>query len=150
VKAGARFNHIPYKGSGPAIPDVISGQVDMMFDPTVTIVPQVQSGSMRALAVSSAKRLPALPDVPTVAEFVPGFEVLSWQAMFAPAGIPAPVAARLHEEVMKIIRSPEVQEKFIQLGMLPSEMNVAQFRAFQAAEVKRWAEVVKAANLKMS
>jgi tripartite-type tricarboxylate transporter receptor subunit TctC len=150
VQAGAKFNHIPYKGSGPAIPDVISGQVDMMFDPTVTMVPQVQSGSLRALAVTSAKRLTSLPDVPTVGEFVRGFEVLSWQAMFAPAATPAPVAKRLHDEVTKIIRSAEVQEKLVQLGMIQSDMNVAQITAFQTAEVQRWAGVVKAANLKIN
>lgn len=149
VQAGAQFNHVPYKGSGPAIPDVISGQVDMMFDPSVTIVPQVQNGSMRALAVTSAQRLAGLPDVPTVAELVPGFEVLSWQAIFAPAGVPQPVVERLHGEIAKILRTAEVQEKLAQMGMLPSDMSVAQIRSFQEAEVARWAKVVKAANVRI-
>ena len=80
--------HVPYKGSGPAIQDVIAGQVDMMFDTTVVAGPHIQSGKLRALAVSSAKRVESMPDVPTVAETVPGFEVLSWQGIFAPAGTP--------------------------------------------------------------
>lgn len=147
VQANARFNHIPYKGSGPAIPDVISGQVDMMFDPTVTIVPQVQNGSMRALAVSSTRRLPSLPDVPTVAELVAGFEVLSWQAIFARAEVPPAIAQRLHKEVTEILRTSDMRARLDQLGMLPADMSVEQIRAFQISEVQRWAQVVKTANL---
>ena len=100
ARAGIDITHIPYKGSGPAIQDVMAGQVDMMFDTTVVAGPHIESGKLRALAVSSAKRVPSLPNVPTVAESgVPGYEVVSWQAIFAPAGTPKPIVDRLHNEI---------------------------------------------------
>lgn len=119
-KSGTQFIHVPYKGSGPAIQDVIGGQVDMMFDTTVVAGPHIQSGKVRALAVTSAKRLESLPNVPTVAESgVPGFEVVSWQAIFVPAGTPKPVIDRLHTEVTKILQLPEMQDRLKVLGMQP-------------------------------
>ncbi|SFC10371.1 Tripartite-type tricarboxylate transporter, receptor component TctC [Polaromonas sp. OV174] len=149
-KSGTQFIHVPYKGSGPAIQDVIGGQVDMMFDTTVVAGPHIQSGKVRALAVTSAKRLESLPNVPTVAESgVPGFEVLSWQAIFAPAGTPKPLVDRLHTEIVKILQQSEMQERLITLGMQPSTMAMDQFAAFQKAEVEKWAQVIKAANVKL-
>lgn len=151
-KSGVKFTHVPYKGSGPAIQDVIGGQVDMMFDTTVVAGPHIQSGKLRAIAVSSAKRLASMPDVPTVAESdLPGlkdFEVLSWQAIFVPAGTPAPVIDRLHAEIRKILAEPEMQEKLKGFGMQPADMTTAQIAAFQKAEVEKWAQVIKAANIK--
>ncbi|MFC5522488.1 Bug family tripartite tricarboxylate transporter substrate binding protein [Polaromonas jejuensis] len=149
-KSGTQFIHVPYKGSGPAIQDVIGGQVDMMFDTTVVAGPHIQSGKVRALAVTSAKRLESLPSVPTVAESgVPGFEVLSWQAIFAPAGTPRPLVERLHAEIAKILQQPEMQERLKALGMQPSAMAMDQFASFQKAEVEKWAQVIKAANIKL-
>lgn len=149
-KSGTQFIHVPYKGSGPAIQDVIGGQVDMMFDTTVVAGPHIQSGKVRALAVTSAKRLESLPNVPTVAESgVPGFEVLSWQAVFAPAGTPKPIVERLHTEIGKILQLPEIQERLKILGMQPANMTIDQFSAFQKAEVEKWAQVIKAANIKL-
>jgi len=151
-KSGVKFTHIPYKGSGPAIQDVIGGQVDMMFDTTVVAGPHIQSGKLRAIAVTSAKRLPSMPDVPTVAESgVPGladFEVVSWQAIFVPAGTPAPIVDRLHNEIRKILAQPDMQEKLKSFGMEPADMTTAQIAAFQKAEVEKWAQVIKAANIK--
>ncbi|WPB58137.1 tripartite tricarboxylate transporter substrate binding protein [Xylophilus sp. GOD-11R] len=148
-KAGAKFVHVPYKGSGPAIQDVIAGQVDMMFDTTVVAGAHIQSGKLRALAVSSAKRLESMPDVPTVAETLPGFEVLSWQGIFAPAGTPKPIVDRLNAEILKILATPEMQERLKSLGMQPSTFTPAQFADFQKAEVAKWAQVVKAAGIKL-
>ena len=149
-KSGTQFIHAPYKGSGPAIQDVIGGQVDMMFDTTVVAGPHIQSGKVRALAVTSARRLDSLPNVPTVAESgVPGFEVLSWQAVFAPAGTPKPIVDRLHAEIVKILQLPEMQERLKTLGMQPSAMTIEQITAFQKAEVDKWAQVIKAANIKL-
>ena len=148
-KAGAKFVHVPYKGSGPAIQDVIAGQVDMMFDTTVVAGPHIQSGKLRALAVSSAKRVESMPDVPTVAETLPGFEVLSWQGIFAPAGTPKPIVDRLNTEILKILATPEMQDRLKSLGMQPSTFTPAQFGAFQKDEVAKWAQVVKAANIKL-
>ncbi|SDW81668.1 Tripartite-type tricarboxylate transporter, receptor component TctC [Variovorax sp. YR634] len=151
-KSGVKFTHIPYKGSGPAIQDVIGGQVDMMFDTTVVAGPHIQSGKLRAIAVTSSKRLASMPDVPTVAESgVPGlqdFEVVSWQAIFVPAGTPAPVVDKLHTEIRKILATPEMQDKLKGFGMGPTDLSTTQIAAFQKAEVEKWAQVIKAAGIK--
>lgn len=152
-KSGVKFTHIPYKGSGPAIQDVISGQVDMMFDTTVVAAPHIQSGKLRAIAVTSPKRLASMPDVPTVAESgvaeLKDFEVQSWQAIFVPAGTPTPVVGRLHDEIRKILAQPDMQTRLKGFGMEPADMNVAQIATFQKAEVDKWAQVIKAANIKV-
>ncbi|MBU1443097.1 MAG: tripartite tricarboxylate transporter substrate binding protein [Gammaproteobacteria bacterium] len=151
-KSGVKFTHVPYKGSGPAIQDTIGGQVDMMFDTTVVAGPHIQSGKLRAIAVTSAKRVPSMPDVPTIAESgIPGlqdFEVVSWQAIFVPAGTPAPVVDRLHTEIGKILNQPEMVEKLKSLGIEPADMTTTQVAAFQKAEVEKWAQVIKAAGIK--
>jgi tripartite-type tricarboxylate transporter receptor subunit TctC len=150
AKAGIDITHIPYKGSAPAIQDVIAGQVDMMFDTTVVAGPHIAGGKLRALAVSSAKRVPSLPTVPTVAESgVPGYEVVSWQGVFAPAGTPKTIVERLHAEIAKILREPDMQERLGKLGMDGADMTIDQFAAFQKAEVTKWAAVIKAANIKL-
>ncbi|TAG33434.1 MAG: tripartite tricarboxylate transporter substrate binding protein [Polaromonas sp.] len=151
-RSGVKFTHIPYKGSGPAIQDVIGGQVDMMFDTTVVAAPHIQGGKLRAIAVTSAKRLASLPDVPTVAESglagLANFEVLSWQAIFAPAGTPIAIVNRLHDETARILAEPEMQGKLKGFGMEPANMTTAQISSFQQAEVAKWAQLVKAAGIK--
>ena len=152
-KSGVKFTHVPYKGSGPAIQDVIGGHVDMMFDTTVVAAPHIQSGKLRAIAVTSARRLASLPDVPTVAESgikgLGDFEVVSWQAIFVPAGTPAAVVERLHKEIRTILAQPDMQEKMKSFGMEPADMTTTQIAAFQRAEVDKWAQVIKAANIKV-
>jgi tripartite-type tricarboxylate transporter receptor subunit TctC len=148
-KTGIDITHIPYKGSGPAIQDVIGGQVDMMFDTTVVAGPHIESGKLRALAVTSAMRVPNLPNVSTVAESVPGYEVISWQAIFAPAGTPKPIVERLHTEITKILKEPEIQERLGKLGMQGADMTMEQVGTFQKAEVAKWAAVIKSANIKL-
>ncbi|WP_298212362.1 tripartite tricarboxylate transporter substrate binding protein [Acidovorax sp.] len=152
-KSGVKFTHVPYKGSGPAIQDVISGQVDMMFDTTVVASPHIQSGKLRAIAVTSSQRLASMPDVPTVAESgVPelkDFQVQSWQAVFVPANTPVPVVTRLHDEIRKILAQPEMQNRLKGFGMEPADLTVAQIASFQKAEVEKWAQVIKAANIKV-
>lgn len=148
--AGLDMVHVPYKGSAPAMQDVIGGQVPMMFDTSVVAGPFIESGKVRALAVTSAKRTPQLPNVPTMAESgVAGYDLQSWQAIFAPAGTPAPVLQRLQSEVAKIIKSPEIQERLGKLGMEPSAMTAEQFAAFQASEIAKWAKVIKAGNIRI-
>jgi len=148
--AGVDMVHIPYKGSGPAIQDVMGGQVPMMFDTSVVAGPHIESGRLRALAVTSAKRSAAFPNVPTVAEQgVPGYDVVSWQGVFAPAGTPQPIIDRLYTEIAKILKEPEVQERFAKLGLDPSGMPPADFAAFQKAEIEKWAKVIKAANIRI-
>ncbi len=152
-KSGVKFTHVPYKGSGPAIQDVIAGQVEMMFDTTVVAAPHIQSGKLRAIAVTSARRLASMPDVPTIAESgvagLQDFEVQSWQAIFVPAGTPAPIVERMHAEIRKILAQPDMQEKMKSFGMEPADLTTAQISAFQKAEVEKWAQVIKAANIKV-
>ncbi len=122
----------------------------MMFDTTVVAGPHIAGGKLRALAVSTAKRVPSLPTVPTVAESgVPGYEVVSWQAIFAPAGTPKPIVDRLHAEIAKILREPDIQERLGKLGMDGADRTIDQFAAFQKAEVTKWAAVIKSANIKL-
>jgi tripartite-type tricarboxylate transporter receptor subunit TctC len=148
--AGVDMVHIPYKGSGPAIQDVIGGQVPMMFDTSVVAGPHIESGRLRALAVTSSKRAAVFPGVPTMAESgVPGYDVVSWQAVFAPAGTPKPIVDRLHAEIAKILKEPDVQERLAKLGLDPSGMAPAELAAFQKAEIDKWAKVIKAANIKI-
>ena len=148
--AGVDMVHIPYKGSGPAIQDVIGGQVPMMFDTSVVAGPHIESGRLRALAVTSSKRAAVFPNVPTMAESgVPGYDVVSWQAIFAPAGTPKPIVNRLHAELAKILKDPEVQDRLAKLGLDPSGMTPSELAAFQKAEIDKWAKVIKAANIKI-
>jgi tripartite-type tricarboxylate transporter receptor subunit TctC len=152
-KGGVKFTHVPYKGSAPAIQDVMSGQVDFMFDTTVVAGAHIQSGKLRALAVTSAKRLTdTLTDVPTVAESgwpgLQGFEVVSWQALFAPAGTPKPIVDKLHGEILKIMQTPEMQERIKGLGMQPSTLTTDQISAFQKSEIDKWAQAVSYTHLR--
>lgn len=124
--------------------------MDMMFDTSVVAGPHIQSGKVRALAITSAKRLEPLPNVPTVAESgVPGFEVVSWQGIFVPAGSPKAIVEKLHIEVSKILQQPEMQDRLKTLGMQPSNMTTDEVSALQKAKVEKWAQVIKAAGIKL-
>jgi tripartite-type tricarboxylate transporter receptor subunit TctC len=128
---------------------VIGGQVDMMFDTLLVVGPHIQSGKLRPIAVSSSKRVESLPNVPTIAEAgQKGFDVGSWQAVFAPAGTPKPIVDRLHAEIMKIVATPEVQTRLKSFGMVPSTMTPAELGEYQKAEVAKWAQVIKSAGIK--
>jgi len=147
--AGAELTHIPYKGSAPAIQDVIGGQVPMSFETVTVALPHIQSGKVRALAVTSAKRSPALPDTPTLQEAgIAGFDVASWQAIYAPAGTPPAIVQRLNAEIEKIVAMPDVKAKFETLGLQHSPNTPAEFAAFNKAEVAKWTKVVKDGNVK--
>jgi tripartite-type tricarboxylate transporter receptor subunit TctC len=147
--AGAELTHVPYKGSAPAIQDVIGGQIPMSFETVTVAMPHIQSGRVRALAVTSATRSPALPSVPTLQEAgVPGFDVASWQAFYFPAGTPAAIVQRVNAEVEKILAQPEVKAKMDGLGLVHSANTPAQFTAFGNAELAKWAKVVKDGKVK--
>ncbi|MEP7156932.1 MAG: tripartite tricarboxylate transporter substrate binding protein [Betaproteobacteria bacterium] len=147
--AGLQMEHIPYKGSAPAIQDVMAGQVPMMFDTTVVAGPHIKGGNVRALAVTSAKRVKGMETIPTMAEAgVPGYELVSWQGIFAPAGTPKAIVTRLNAELVKIIAMPDIRERLDSLGVDPVANTSEQFAAFQKAEIAKWAKVVKDANIK--
>ena len=142
--SGTEMQHIPYKGSPPALQDVMGGQVTMTFDNITTAWPLAKSGKLRALAVTTAKRSSVAPDVPTLAESgLPGFEVGSWQGVFAPAATPPEIVKRLNAEIVKILNLPDVKEKLVLLGAEPVGNSSEEFSAMVKAEVVKWADVVK-------
>ncbi len=142
------MSHIPYKGSSPALTDLVGGQVQMMFDNMPSAWPLVQSGKLRALAVTAPARSPAAPDVPTMAEAgFEGFDVSSWFGLMAPAQTPDAVIQKLNAAVAKALAKPEVQKRLLDLGAVPQPMTAAQFGAFVKSEVSTWGAVVKAAGV---
>ncbi len=146
--AGLDLQHIPYKGGGPAMNDVIGGQVSMMFGTVLETMPQVRSGKLRGLAVSSAKRMSAAPELPTIAEDgLPGFDVTGWYAFLAPAATDRAVMAKLNLEVTGALKFPALKEKLLALGAepWPTSQHVAQ--TFIASEVQRWGKLIKAARI---
>jgi tripartite-type tricarboxylate transporter receptor subunit TctC len=141
--------HVPYKGNVPAITDLLGGQTSMAFATMPTVLPHVRAGKLRALAVLGAARSPAIPDVPTMAESVPGFEVSNWIGLFGPAGMPPAIVVRLNAEIQKIMRSPEIQKRLETEGARFVAMTPEQFAAFQNAEIAKWAKTIKDANIKI-
>ena len=139
--------HIPYRGSAPAVSDLLGGQVESMFDNTPSALPHVQAGKLRAIAITSAQRSPLLPDVPTLAESgYAGFDVQSWFALAAPAGTPRPVVEQLNSALNKVLAQPEVRQRLQELAATPDAGTPDKLRNFAAAEIKRWREVVKASG----
>ena len=147
--AGVKIVHVPYKGASQALTDLIGGQVESYFASATSVIEQVRAGKIRALAVTSAKRSPALPEVPTVAESgYPGFEAASWYGIVAPAGTPEDVVARLNAAINKALASPEVAQQLAAEGALPMQNTPKAFAELIAAEIPRWKEVVRAGNVK--
>ena len=148
---GTYMVHIPYKGSGPALLDLIGGGTDLMFDNLPSALPQIKGGKLTALAVTSSQRSAALPDVPTVAEAggLKGFEASSWFGLLAPAGTPAEIVNRIQQETAKALASPALKERLLAQGAIPGGMAPADFGRFIAAEAKKWAAVVKASGAKV-
>ena len=148
--AGVDMTHVPYKGSAPALIDLVSGQVQVMFDNLPSSLPQIKAGKLRAIAVTSLKRSPALPDVPTISESgLPGFEASSWFGLLAPAGTPPAVVTRLNAEVNKWLQSPEGREQLLAQGAQAAGGTPEQFVAHIRAETDKWAKVVKASGAKV-
>jgi len=148
---GTYMVHFPYKGSGPALLDLIGGTMDLMFDNLPSALPQVKAGKLVALAVTSSERSAALPDVPTVAEAGPvkGFEATSWFGLLAPAGTSAEIVQRVQQEAAKALASPALKERLLSQGAIPGGTSPADFGRFIAAETKKWAAVVKASGAKV-
>ncbi|MDP1535627.1 MAG: tripartite tricarboxylate transporter substrate binding protein [Burkholderiales bacterium] len=145
--AGIELNHIPYKSIPPALADVMSGQINMVYADMVTGSPQVKSGKVRALGVTSRKRDPLLPDVPAIAETVKDFELIAWFALFAPAGTPQAIVDRLAVESQKILARSDVRERFAVMGIQVAPLQPAELGAFQKSELAKWARLAKAANI---
>lgn len=142
--------HVPYKSGGPAITDVMAGQVDFMFGTVAATYPHVSGGKLRALAVSAPERSKRLPDVPTVAETViPGYEAYEWNGMFLPAGTPEPIAAKLREAVQEVMKEDEIKQRLADMGAQPVGSTPAEFGAFLIKEDAKWGGVVKKGNIKL-
>ncbi len=148
--AGIQLIHVPYKGAGPALTDVVAGQIPVTFTSMATAASQVKSGRLRILGVTSAKRLPAFPNVATFAESgVPGMVVEHWWGVMAPAGVPRPIIEKLHGAIVTAVNSPDLRERFATLAVEPRTNTPQEFRALLASDVKRWARVVKDAGIKL-
>ena len=148
--AGLKLVHVPYKGSGQIMGDLIGGQVVMLFDQPVSSMPHVKAGKLRALAVTSAQRSPSALDVPTMSEAgLDGFDVQSWYGLMAPKGTPRDIIARLNTESVKALGTADIKERFMDLGAVPGPMSSEAFGEFIRAEITRWAEVVKASGAKV-
>jgi len=138
------MQHVPYKGSAPAVTDLLGNQIAIMFDNMPSAIQHVRSGKLRAIAVTTAKRSPELPDVPTIAEAgVPGYEATSWFGMFAPAGTPAPVVAKLNATIVKVLAQPDIKKKLAEQGAEAAGETPDQFAAFIQNESVKWGKVVK-------
>jgi tripartite-type tricarboxylate transporter receptor subunit TctC len=148
---GTYMLHFPYRGSGPALLDLIGGTMDVMFDNLPSALPQIKAGKLTALAVTSSERSAALPDVPTIAEAGPvkGYEASSWFGLLAPAGTPPDIVNRLQQETAKALATQALKERLVSQGAIPSGSTPAQFTQFIAAETKKWAQVVKASGAKV-
>jgi tripartite-type tricarboxylate transporter receptor subunit TctC len=149
LEAGVDMLHVPFKGGGPAMIDVIGGHTKLLFSSLVQTTPHIRSGKLKALAVGGSKRSQVLPDVPTVAESgVPSYEAVNWWGVVAPAGTPAPIIERLHKAVQEVQSSPEVQKQFDAEGAEIVRMSPAQFGSFMEEEMSKWGRVVKEGGIK--
>jgi tripartite-type tricarboxylate transporter receptor subunit TctC len=150
---GTFMLHVPYRGSGPALIDLMGGTMDLMFDNLPSAMPHIKAGKLKALAVTSATRSPALPELPTVAEAggaaLKGYDASSWFGLLAPAGTPKDVVDRLQQETAKALATPALKERLTAQGAIPSGNTSAEFAKFIDAETKKWARVVKASGAKV-
>ena len=145
--AGIDMVHVPYRGGAPMITDLLAGQVQIGFDVMVTSLPHVRTGALRALAVAGSRRFEALPEVPTIAEALPGYEARTWAGVGAPKGTPAAVVARLDREIGAVLAERTIEARLADLGTVPMPLNAQEFAAFIAAESEKWGKVVKFAGV---
>ena len=149
LMTGVKAEHIPYKGSGPAMMDLVAGQYHYNFAGMQGAQTLVRSGKLRALAVTAPRRLAALPELPAVAEMLPGFEVVGWYGVIGPANLPSPIVARLHEELVKVLNQREVRERIVADGSEPVGSTPEDFRQFMLADLAKWAKLVKQSGAKL-
>src|SRR6266850_2575281 len=151
LRTGINLVHVPYKGGGPALADTIAGQVPFLFLTAPAGLPSVRSGRLRALAVTTRKRTAAAPEIPTVAEELnlPDYEVDTWLALFAPAKTPEPIIARMHKEIARVVHLPEVKQKLLEQSADPVGSSPEELGRVVRTELKRWAEVIREAGIKL-
>ena len=148
--AGVDIVHVPYKGGAPALTDLLGGQIQMAFSSVPAVLPHIKAGRLVALGVGSAKRSPALPNIPTIAEAgVPGYEYTTWYGVFAPAKTPRTLIARLNAEIVKAMETPDIKDRFTALGGDPDPGTPEELRAYMANESAKWAKIIKAANIRI-
>ena len=143
IMAGVKLTHIPYKGAAPATIDLLAGQVSLMFNNMLSAMPHVKSGKLRAVAVTSAKRSNAVPELPTIAETIPGFEASGWYGMFAPAATPRELIAKLNGEINRLMKQPDVAQRLAGDGVEAVTMTPAEFGTYLHSEIVKWGKVVK-------
>jgi tripartite-type tricarboxylate transporter receptor subunit TctC len=145
--AGVKMTHVPYKGTVPALNDVIAGHIQVLFSDAPPALPQIAGGKVRALAVTTAKRIDVAPDIPPIGDTLPGFDSAPWQMLMAPAGTPAPVIGKLHKEIVAYIASPEGQKKLKDMGLVPgAPTSPAELSKLVGREVVAWGDLVKKAG----
>jgi tripartite-type tricarboxylate transporter receptor subunit TctC len=148
LMTGVEMLHVPYRGGAPALTDLLGGQVQVMFSPLPESISTIKAGKLRALAVTTAARVPALPDVPTVAETIPDFESSTWQGIGAPQNTPAEIVTELNKQINAALADPKIKERLADLGTAPMPMSPAAFKAMIVAETAKWAKVIREANIK--
>jgi tripartite-type tricarboxylate transporter receptor subunit TctC len=146
MMTGVDLVHVPYRGS--FLPDLLGGQIQVVFPPIPTVIGYIRAGKLRALAVTSAARSEALPDIPTAAETVPGYEASAWYGVGVPKSTPAEIIDRLNKEIIAGLADPKIKARLSDLGAVPMPMTPGEFGKFIAAETEKWAKVIKAANIK--
>ena len=146
MMAGVNLLHVPYRGN--FIPDLLGGQVQVVFAPITHLIEYIRTGKLRALAVTSATRSAALPDIPTMAEFVPGYEASGWYGIGAPKKTPTDIIDRLNKEINAALADPKMKARLADLGAVPMSMTPAEFGKFIASETDKWGKVIQAANIK--
>ena len=149
VMTGIKLTHVAYRGTAPAMTDVLGGRIPAMFDNLPGSIQQIKAGRIRALGITTKERLAALPDVPTIGETVPGYEVFVWYGISGPKGMPPEIVAKLNAAVMAVLANPKVKERFHDLGGDVMPMSAAEFGKLTADETAKWAKVVKSAGLKV-
>ena len=148
--AGIKLTHIPYRGAAPSLTDLLAGQIPMMFDSVPGVIAHIKSGDLRALGVTSAERVPQLPDVPTIAEAgVKGFEAIAMFGLYGPAGMPDDIVAAISRDVSQVLAAPDLKKKFAELGATPGHMSQPEFAKYVNDEIDKWGAVIEAADIKL-
>jgi tripartite-type tricarboxylate transporter receptor subunit TctC len=145
---GTFMVHVPYKGTGPLLNDLVAGHVLLGFDQITPILPFIQSGKLRALGVASTERNSAAPDVPTISEAVPGFEAIGWMGLLGPAGLPTEIVIKINSDIRRLLQMPDAQQKFRDLGAAPGVLSPQAFAEFEKKDTEKWRALVKSANIK--